>query len=1296
MSSAATHSMTNVLGKKTKVLLEASAAVPADDALCCGCGCLHTKEDCVVVKFEGFASDGAKCSECDCYGNSTYILRRGVGYSNKLPGPDTPPVVLGSVRADRGSGAELAVSLAPNNDGSHSISSVAVANGGSGYDRTAEFSYSVPGGASVGYLGDPVVKITTTPANPTVTVTTPGKSSAKATLANTASDAVWGVTKIEVVNVGSGVSEGAAVSLATQTGYAAPHATAFCLETHGQATATVQLSQGIFTNKWGSGAEFSLALSATSKDEYGRDLYSVASASVVSKGSGYYPEITTASIAPTDGSVAIENATLKLSFGFQKPALRGLIFGFPGEGATISLESEQVGVDSFGRELWGVSKATVVTQGSGYMSNAFAQVDYSPDEWEHTESAQFQLVRNQDGGITAVNVTQPGKYYATRGWISGATVTNPGLYRKRTGGLYGVIVTSAGAYYGSGPVTKAEVIDGGKFWNVSGNCLYLYKQCASCPCPADPGDICTQEIELRFSPNMRRHEFAAIRHYTYVDDAGFTLAGQEVILAATTVNQGGDEFSSVTFKAEDFTKAECEQVGKVTVTPIACESQSKLCCEMPEQISLSLSGMGDLFLWSSGNGGFPGDDPFGGECGVSNTPIMIRGGGSASGIARWFGSLVQQDATVVLDRVDAPCQHWAYQGLLPIPPGAGWVSGFPVTTSCNGELGNPVSVGIAPVSINTTVYIDPPTKGPAETNMTATADVAGVTEAGAITGVNLTYGGSGYAREIIHHEEPTLQVNIATKTGAGASITPILTKVGEDPETRYWYVSGLKVENGGAGYHPNDSMTISCSDCPNQPPSAATFVLQREEPELTATAAGGTGAVLEVTLLEDLDYNGNAVWRVSGVTVTAGGDGYSDYGSVKFAVAQDDIEVFKASAVVRTKTTEPTLTLDGNAQAQITLASNGGSPETWGVASVTVTNGGSGYADGSEVIALASLGDQSINAASLVARTVLVKPDVTVSVFSPSGTGASLTATLTQQTDFNGRTTWTVDSITVVSGGVGYSGWDFVSVSPVIGQSEGWFYAWPVVDQDGTITSVNIYSGGTFYRDTGVLASVQVNWPGSYSRPTGVIEAVEVSNGGWYYKTNGAIESATPDPSPVSYWRSFPTGQVTADSPAVFFRSYTGTNGAATATVDKSLSSETFGQITSINLTNGGQNYWEGGIAWMLSIGMGGFFHREVLLGNEKPPAPDENDPRACVNYFNKNLPVAHRVAYTNCPVELLSKSYKMSYSAGSPFGDPSGEDLAQADWCHTITQGPAWQFSFFGFGGGDITVSLSPAGGEE
>lgn len=1219
--------MADVLGKKTKILLEASTAVQAENAICCGCGCLHTKEDCVTVKFEGFASNNATCSECDCYGNSTYILRRGVGYTTDLPPADTPPTVTGSVRASRGSGAELGVSLSENDDGSYSISSVSVNKGGSGYDHTAEFAYQVQG--SVGYLGDPVVKITTTPVDPTVTVTTPGTSVAKATLENTASKAVWGVTKIEVVSAGSGVSEGAAVSLETPTGYAAPHATAFCLETHGEATAVAQIYQGANPTYVGSGAEIVLSLSAVSKDEYGRDLYSVVSATVASNGDGYAPETTSASVTPTDGSAAIQGATLKLSFSFGKPDLRCLVFGSAGSGAVISLEAEQVGVDHFGRELWGVSGATVVAQGSGYTSDAFAQVAHAPDEWSSAVAAAFTLTRNQDGGITAVNVTNPGVYYATRGWISGVTITNPGLYRKRTGGLYGVIVTSAGAYYGSGEVTDAEVIDGGKFWNVSGDCLYLYKECAACPCYADPGDFCIQRIEMRFSPNMRRHTFTAIRHYTYYDDAGYVSYGQQVILSASTVNDGGDVLSSVTFEPEDFTTAECAEVGTVTVTPVGCESQSKLCCQMPKQITMSLSGMERLFVWSGGSGPFdsnstftcpedspahPGYETF---CGLCDTGVdaYLWQFHNRFNLVGYFGSLVVQDfSSVVLDLQPSDCGTWLYTGLAPTPPSESWVFPAPIpTVSCNGQLGVPVSVRISPVGLSTTVAIGAPIWG----GSTATAEPT--VEEEAVSAINVTYGGDGYAREVFERTEPAVAVTISSPTGSGAVLSATLTQVGEG-ENAYWRVSAVTVVSGGTGYIDGDSIVVFT------PEEGATTQIEAQafaytgliEPTLTASVSGGegTGATLAVSMAAGYDQWGFAYWYVASVTVINGGSGYSEEDSVSFTVT-DGVEV-------------------GGAWAALVIARE--------------------------------------------------EPSVGATTVSEFGTGASLAATLASAVDeWTGRTYWYVSSIEIMDGGSGYAEFDSISFSTDGVESAAAEAVVSAVDGNGAIVAIALYSGGAYYKPTGVIEAVEVIGEGYYYKDSGVIESIVLFNEGAYYKEQSAN-----------------TSEVHVPHVAVVSR--TGFGASATATVDGELGSPTFGQVTSVTVDNGGERYFIGGTAFAIEARIempeAQFVHRQSLLF--VPPETSFVGPSGlrpelnCLNFGDRMDLVRERVSTNSCPKELLSKSYPMFLEFGFGNGWWSQEYMGYlppgfADFCwypNPLYPYDSFGLRIFGFAN-DIVITL-------
>jgi hypothetical protein len=1289
--------MANVLGKKGRVLINSSRANPAGSEGCCGCWCLYTKHDCLLVAFEGFASGDALCSECDCYGDSTYILRRGT-YKTDLPPTHQPPVVTGSVTAQRGSGAELGVSLAANNDGSYSISSISVNKGGAGYDHTAEFAFSVNNFERqrvVGYMGEPIVKITTTPTDPAVSAIPPGTAKATATLGKAADPGIWAVTKAEVTLAGSGVTQGAPISFPASSGYGAPTATGYCVETYGVPAASViaPSSAPAWYLPLGSGAKIELTLTNTAQDNFGRKLYTVSDATVVDGGSGYW-ELSEWKVAPQAGTVATRQAAISVRLDLPKPDV-GIQYTGTGSGYALTPTLSVVGEDSFGREMWGFTSVVVDSPGENPIGAA-GSISHLINDYNLVgilESASFSFTKLPNGGIESVTVVNPGKYYSKRGAVESVSVVDGGAYYRPAGGLHGIVITSAGSYRGVGPVTKAEVIDGGKFWGV-GDCIYLYKQCASCPAPAAPGDIAINELELRCKLGAGAHELTVLNNYTYFDDAGFITSGAEEVLTAKTPNKSGT-FTSVTFKAEDFIKSHCATTGTVTVTPIDCTDQSELCCKMPSQITLSLQGSGDLFLWSSQNAGFPGSDPFGGECGVSATPIMVRGGGTGSGISRYSGSLIQQDATVTLDGGPAGCQRWAYSGLLPTPPSVAWVSGqaYPGTISCNGQLGQPVSVSIEPSAVNTQVYIGAPTKGPPETNMTATADA--VIANNSVASANVTSGGSGYAVEILHHDEPDIVVDVSSKTGTGASLTADITVVGDNPRTRHWTVSKINVVSGGSGYRPNDTVTVSCTDCPeSQGPSLAYFTLDRLEPEITATVDGGVGALLDVSFSQDTDWNGNEVWRVAGVLVTHGGDGYTSGQSIKFEIGKNDIANYAASATVFTQSIEPSLSMEGNADVSISLQSNGGSPESWHVSAITVNNGGSGYSEGQSIEIEPGAGDKVSAAASVTARTVLTQPTVGVIVGFSQGSGAALEAVLSTFTDSYGRTLWTIQSVNVTSGGAGYSEWDYVYAQATDGQSADWFYASLVVDQDGTIQSVAIYSGGAFFKDSGVLLLAEVTSGGSYYRPTGVIEGVTLQSAGEYYGTTGTIGSAWLDYG-GEYFKITHTGVVEKDEPYVAFRSIIGTGAAATATVDDSLGSETFGQVTAISVTSPGQNYYDGGVGWFASVGIGGFFHTETLLGMEQPPPANGDDPRDCANYFSRYESIAARAYVGNCPSELLNRSYKMAAGASSLYGDPSGEDLAGADWCHTIASNGNHSFAFFGLGNGSITVTLS-AGGDE
>jgi hypothetical protein len=276
-----------------------------------------------------------------------------------------------------------------------------------------------------------------------------------------------------------------------------------------------------------------------------------------------------------------------------------------------------------------------------------------------------------------------------------------------------------------------------------------------------------------------------------------------------------------------------------------------------------------------------------------------------------------------------------------------------------------------------------------------------------------------------------------------------------------------------------------------------------------------------------------------------------------------------------------------------------------------------------------------------------------------------------------------VSSVAITNAGSGYSQWDQVLISTGDIEASGSYLYVSSVDGNGAITGIGISDGGSYYRDTGVISSVNFPWYGG---------------GGEYYKSTGVIESVVVW-EPGSYYVSESTGTSDVDVPFVYFRSYSGSGATATAQVDGTVGSPTFGQITGITATNGGQNYRAAGTGWASTISIGTLNHLEVLLGNETPSEPNENDPVDCANFWNKRLPFANRVSFEPCPYDLLSRSHVMSCGAfgpslgfSLPFGDPYGDGMSSAVWCRTAA--PSWGgaplATFFEFGNGEITCTIS------
>lgn len=344
--------------------------------------------------------------------------------------------------------------------------------------------------------------------------------------------------------------------------------------------------------------------------------------------------------------------------------------------------------------------------------------------------------------------------------------------------------------------------------------------------------------------------------------------------------------------------------------------------------------------------------------------------------------------------------------------------------------------------------------------------------------------------------------------------------------------------------------------------------------------------------------------QVSSINLTNGGEGY----------AREIVE-----------RTAPTITaaITGGAGSGATitvmLAQNGqGEQATWAVSSVSVTNGGTGYT-GSETVAFTPEAGTTTGSGAF-AQVIVGRSTPTVTASASSGAGGHLSVTLAQGFDWwSNLAYWYVDSVAVTNGGSGYEDGEQVSFTVTDGQADYQASA-NISVVDGVIESVYVASGGSYYKSSGVVQSVQV-W-----------------DGGSYYIEQG-------------------TGEVESDTPAITIASNIGQGASATATVDGTLGSPTFGQITSINVDHGGQGYESGVDRWRVTITYDGLSHATL----------------------------ASRFTSSPCPFELLSRSYPMSISVNSApglFNAQCGQPAAVTDNGNGT--------SAYRFGG--ISVSLSPA----
>lgn len=347
--------------------------------------------------------------------------------------------------------------------------------------------------------------------------------------------------------------------------------------------------------------------------------------------------------------------------------------------------------------------------------------------------------------------------------------------------------------------------------------------------------------------------------------------------------------------------------------------------------------------------------------------------------------------------------------------------------------------------------------------------------AGPITAVELTSAGSGYAK--FGRVIPTVS---ATGSGSGATFDVTLTQSQDNCDLDFWEVSKITITGAGIGYSEDEFLQFSVAEGDTEQSAAVVRLqTQREEPTATLEVSSATGSGAELSVTFESIGGTPEQWRVDAVSVDEAGDLYATGDEVAFTFGTNTLEVGPASFFVKAAHAAPTV------EAQINYSSGTGASlavtlsqfvyydgsDMWAVDSISVADGGSGYAEYDSI--------------DVVAIDGIVRDGCGAYVESVDEGGAIL-------------------SVAVYSGGAYFKG--------------------------GPITEVEVTNPGVYYGDSGVPIGVEIDNGGMYFRedataPPYVADVTVSINQTLPSEGAGAEISATvgADPEDAATW-----GRITA------------------------------------------------------------------------------------------------------------------------------------------------------------------------
>jgi hypothetical protein len=304
---------------------------------------------------------------------------------------------------------------------------------------------------------------------------------------------------------------------------------------------------------------------------------------------------------------------------------------------------------------------------------------------------------------------------------------------------------------------------------------------------------------------------------------------------------------------------------------------------------------------------------------------------------------------------------------------------------------------------------------------------------GPITALDIQNAGTGYA--VPGRVEPTVTID-QPSGGTGAEFAVVFSEGSDECGRPVWSIDSVEVstlpgDDGGVNY--GDGTTLYATvDAPGTEvaPASLTARVVREEPELDIYSYA-TGENAEITFTYTENAGPPKTWSPVSATIDNPGSGYQ-FGEYVDLVPKTGADQWAGDfslgyAEVETVVSQPTVSLSGgsgsSASLSVTLASNGGSPETWGISSISIVNGGAGYVAG-----------DSLSIDLGVSDIEQLPASVTVASVDESGA---------------------ITGLTVAAGGEYYY-------------------------ESGNVAALNIIDGSQYFRSTGEIESVEVNDGGSF------------------------------------------------------------------------------------------------------------------------------------------------------------------------------------------------------------------------